>query len=170
MTYLRKGKKLRGAVIRQLRQRIANDELVEVDMGDNSVIFINPELLESRAPRSRARVKILSPFDNSVIQRQRVRDLFDFDYQIECYVPQRKRQFGYFCLPILYRDRLVGRVDCKAHRACGILEIKSLSLEENLDDDFIPALNHALREFAGFNGCRDIEGRPEMHSIINKAG
>ena len=68
------------------------------------------------APRTTARVRLLSPFDNAVIQRDRNVALHEFDYQIECYVPAPKRRFGYFCLPILYRDRFVGRVDCKAQR------------------------------------------------------
>ncbi|MFL1454263.1 DNA glycosylase AlkZ-like family protein [Marinobacter sp. GN3S48] len=58
---------------------------------------------------------ILSPFDNSVIQRERLKALFQYDYQLECYVPAAKRQYGYFCLPLLYRDEFIGRMDCKAH-------------------------------------------------------
>jgi uncharacterized protein YcaQ len=117
------------------------------------MVYIDPELLESRAPRSVAQVRILSPFDNIVIQRQRGRDIFAFDYQIECYVPKPLRIFGYFCLPIMYRDRLVGRIDCKAHRADSSLEIKSLHIEQKVDDQFIYRLCQALHSFAEFNGC-----------------
>ncbi len=153
MTYLRKGQKLRDAVRQQLQQRIETGLLTTVDTGNNNIVYIDPQLLESRAPRSTAQVRILSPFDNSVIQRQRGRDIFSFDYQIECYVPKPLRQFGYFCLPIMYRDRLVGRIDCKAHRADNWLEIKSLHIEQKVDDHFIELLCQELISFSTFNCC-----------------
>ena len=59
---------------------------------------------------------LLSPFDPIVWDRFRARELFDFDYSIECYLPQAKRRYGYFTLPILHEGDLVGRVDAKAHR------------------------------------------------------
>src|SRR6185503_1909469 len=55
--------------------------------------------------------RILSPFDNLVIQRRRLQKLFGFDYQIECYVPEPKRKYGYFVLPVLWGDRLAARID-----------------------------------------------------------
>ena len=153
MTYLRKGQALRRAVARELEARIEEGALLCIDCGGGSEIYIDPELLESRAPRSSARVRILSPFDNSIIQRQRGREIFGFDYQIECYLPEGKREFGYFCLPLLYRDRFVGRIDCKAHRKHGLLEIKSRHIEKRVDDGFDAAFAEALRAFAQFNGC-----------------
>ena len=164
MTYLRKGLKLREAVRQQLMQRIENGLLVTVDIGNNNIVYIDPKLLESRAPRSAAQVRILSPFDNAVIQRQRGRDIFGFDYQIECYVPKTLRQFGYFCLPIMYRDRLIGRIDCKAHRATKSLEIKSLHVEQKVDNHFSAHLHQALHSFAAFNRCDGIQSRPDASS------
>lgn len=73
---------------------------------------------------------LLSPFDPVVWDRERARELFDFDYRLECYTPAPKRRYGYFVLPILHRGRLVGRLDAKAHRKDGVFEIKSLVLEE----------------------------------------
>jgi hypothetical protein len=157
MTYLRKGQKLREAVKRQLQHRIEAGQLIRQPLGKKFEIYIDPELLETRAPRSVAQVRILSPFDNLLIQRQRCREIFDFDYQIECYLPQPQRQFGYFCLPILYRDRLVGRLDCKAHRAGARLEVKSVHIERALDDDFDELLTAALQSFASFNACDQID-------------
>jgi uncharacterized protein YcaQ len=72
---------------------------------------------------------VLSPFDPVVWDRKRAAALFDFDYAIECYTPAAKRKYGYFCLPILHRGRLIGRVDAKAHRAQGVFELKSVHLE-----------------------------------------
>ena len=157
MTYLRKGKQLRDAVKKQLQQRLETNLLTTVDLGDNNPLYIDPELLESRAPRSSAQVRILSPFDNAVIQRQRGREIFTFDYQIECYVPAPLRQFGYFCLPIMYRDRLVGRIDCKAHRNNSALEIRSLYIEQKVGADFIELLCQAMRSFATFNNCTRLQ-------------
>ena len=156
MTYLRKGKQLRDAIKAQLLHRLETNQLTTVDLGNNNVLYIDPELLETRAPHSCAQVRILSPFDNAVIQRQRGREIFAFDYQIECYVPEPLRKFGYFCLPVMYRDRLVGRIDCKAHRADRSLEIKSVHIEQKVDADFIELFCQALQSFAAFNNCPQI--------------
>jgi hypothetical protein len=164
MTYLRKGKQLRDTVKQQLQQRLEMNLLTTVDLGDNNALYIDPELLETRAPRSSALVRLLSPFDNAVIQRQRGREIFAFDYQIECYVPGPLRKFGYFCLPILYRDRLVGRIDCKAHRASRSLEIKTVHIEQKIDADFIELFCQALQSFAAFNNCQQILVQPTQAS------
>jgi uncharacterized protein YcaQ len=156
MTYLRKGKRLREAVKQQLQQRLETNLLITVNLRNNNTLYIDPELLETRAPHSSAQVRLLSPFDNAVIQRQRARELFAFDYQIECYVPEPLRKFGYFCLPVLYRDRLVGRIDCKAHRAKSSLELKSVHIEQKVDADFSELFCQALRSFAAFNNCAQI--------------
>ena len=71
-------------------------------------------------------VRLLSPFDPLVWKRDRLKRIFNFDYQIEIYVPEAKRKFGYYCLPILYRDQIVGRVDLKHDRKARVLEVKSL--------------------------------------------
>ena len=160
MTYQRKGQGLREAVKRQLQARVEQGQLQRLPLKTNVELYIDPELLESRAPRSTAQLRILSPFDNAVIQRQRCRQIFDFDYQIECYLPQPQRQFGYFCLPLLYRDRLVGRLDCKAHRAKGLLEVKSVHIEQPVGDDFADLLRAALQSFAGFNTCGEFDFQP----------
>ena len=156
MTYLRKGKQLRDAVKQQLQQRLETNQLTTLDLSNINTLYIDPELLETRAPRSSAQVRILSPFDNAVIQRQRGREIFAFDYQIECYVPGPLRKFGYFCLPVMYRNRLVGRIDCKAHRAKHSLAIKSVYIEQKVDADFIDLFCQALRSFAAFNNCTQI--------------
>ena len=84
--------------------------------------------------------------------------LFDYDYQIECYVPEAKRQYGYFCLPLLYRDAFVGRVDCKAHRKERCLEVKALYFEwhELEEDALLNAFVEAIHEFARFQQCEHI--------------
>jgi uncharacterized protein YcaQ len=164
VTYLRKGQALREAVKRQLQARIEEGLLTQQALGKSCNVYIDPEHLESQAPRSVAQVRILSPFDNLVIQRQRCREVFAFDYQIECYVPEPLRQFGYFCLPLLYRDRLVGRIDCKAHRAGARLEVKSVHIEKPVGEDFPEQMSAALKSFASFNGCEHIDVSDTHHS------
>ncbi len=124
--------------------------------------FTSTEYLELLAkPLMRKRVKILSPFDNLLIQRNRMKQLFDFDYQIECYVPQAKRVHGYFCLPLLWDAALVGRVDCKADRPTRTMLIQSLTLEKDIKDmdTFVYQLVKTLSEFCSFNQCDEISFR-----------
>lgn len=77
-------------------------------------------------PQAPPRVRLLSPFDPILRDRKRTLRLFDFDYRFEAFVPGPKRQHGYYVLPILEGDRLVGRLDPKLHRERGLLEIKGL--------------------------------------------
>lgn len=102
-------------------------------------------------------VHILSPFDNTVIQRKRLQNLFRFDYQIECYVPAHKRKYGYFCLPVLYGDRFAGRIDAKADRKSGKFIIISEFWENGFEPDFDFAEKYKLKlkELAEFAGCSE---------------
>jgi uncharacterized protein YcaQ len=101
---------------------------------------------------------VLSPFDPLVWDRQRLKDLFNFDYTIETYTPAHKRSFGYFTLPILHRGALVGRLDPKAHRAAGQFEIKALALEPGVEltDDLVEGLASALRRLAAWHGTPEL--------------
>ena len=153
-TYGRRDAALRQAMKAELAQRLAAGTLVTVTLPNNSLYYIEPQHLEQPMPRLDNRLKILSPFDNAVIQRKRLIDLFAFDYQLECYVPAPKRRYGYLALPLLYKDNFVGRMDCKAHRADKVLEIKGLFFESGHDTPEVhAALDKALPDFAGFQGC-----------------
>ncbi|MEX0942393.1 MAG: crosslink repair DNA glycosylase YcaQ family protein [Pseudomonadales bacterium] len=109
------------------------------------------------------RLQILSPFDNLVINRARLITLFGFDYQLECYVPASKRKFGYFCLPILWGDELVGRIDAKAVRDKHLLEVRRVFLEPGTKRQterhvrLRDALNTGLAEFATKNQCDTVD-------------
>ncbi|HVU14922.1 MAG TPA: crosslink repair DNA glycosylase YcaQ family protein [Phototrophicaceae bacterium] len=100
-----------------------------------------------------SRTMLLSPFDPIVWDRARAQELFDFTYQIECYTPASKRIYGYFTLPILYRNRLIGRLDPKAHRKEGIFEIKALHLEPGVtvDDAMVAELKAMLKACANWH-------------------
>ena len=101
---------------------------------------------------------ILSPFDNAVIWRERVNRLFSFDYRLECYTPAGKRRYGYFALPVLWGERFVARLDAKADRKTGTLQVRRLTFEPQLDaeETLLSALADKLWSFATFNGCSDI--------------
>lgn len=76
---------------------------------------------------------LLSPFDPVVWDRRRAREMFGFEYTLECYLPAPRRRYGYFVLPILHRGQLVGRLDAKAHRGEGVFEVKSMYLEPGVE-------------------------------------
>ena len=100
---------------------------------------------------------ILSPFDVLNVFRHRLRDFFNFDYQIECFVPQAKRKYGYFSLPILVGDTFVARMDSKADRKQRVLTIHNLHFEPlKLSKPMIVKVCNAIQTFAKFNQCQDI--------------
>lgn len=159
MGYLRRSevKKALPKVIRQLEEE--KKVLPVQPAGCTETYYTTPALLEQLPLRTgRRRLHLLSPFDNLVIQRDRLKQLFDFDYQIECYVPQAKRRYGYFCLPILWGDRFAGRLDPKAERKSKTFQVKQLWLEPHLKqmDAFVHALAASLWQLARFNGCQRI--------------
>jgi uncharacterized protein YcaQ len=135
---------------------------VEVD-GWKDLAYLCPEDLplvrEIEAGEHRPAVTtLLSPFDNLIWDRARVRDLFGFDYRIEIYTPAPQRRYGYYVMPILHRGRLVGRLDPKADRQSKGLFVRGLYLEpgESAGDDLVAGLASALREFMRFHGSREL--------------
>lgn len=158
LTYQRKSKELRKAVKALVTERLAQRTLEQVQVSSGEVFLMETGALERSLPRLNSRMLILSPFDNSVIQRERLKALFQYDYKIECYLPEAKRQYGYFCLPLLFRGDFIGRMDCKAHRKTNHLEIKSLYFEaHNFDEDaVITAFVVAITQFCHFQKCESM--------------
>ena len=146
----------RGAVKAMLLRRVAEGELAAVALDTGEVLYGLPDVFAQRPRTPPPTVRILSPFDNSVIQRDRALGLFAFDFQLECYVTEAKRRWGYFCLPLLFGDAFVGRMDCKAHRDKGVFEIRHLHIERPLAEAFDREFSKAVRDYARFNGCTTV--------------
>jgi len=114
-------------------------ERVRVEDGDADVLVVTGADLDPPRPSAAA---LLSPFDNLLWDRPFARRVLGFDHLIEVYKPAPQRQFGYYVLPFLWRDRIVGRADLKAERAEGTLVLKALHLEQGVRPS--AALNDAL--------------------------
>jgi len=158
LLHLKTGKFIRNAMREVLNQRIEEGQVQALASPSSPDTYVDIKAL-GQVEKVSSAVKILSPFDNAVIHRDRLNSLFEFDFRIECYVPAAKRLYGYFCLPILYGDKFVARIDCKAHRADQRLEVLSLHLEKTPfnRDKFFPSLKKALQKFAEFNACLKLE-------------
>ena len=156
VNYIRRDANLRAIVRRRLAEKARAGDLVAHRDTTGETIYALPGTFDRPPRRFPHAVHILSPFDNVVIQRKRALQVFGFDYTIECYTPAAKRRYGYFALPLLYRDRLIGRMDCKAHRAEGLFEIKALHLEGDVAEAFLGAFASAVVDYAAFTGCRNI--------------
>ena len=154
ITYLLKNTK--ALVSATIQAMISKGELIQISAAGNSYYALPASLDLLNKPLALSKLKILSPFDNLLIQRKRMQALFGFDYQIECYVPEPKRSFGYFSLPLLWDGRLVARMDCKAERKKSLLHIYHLALEPGLlkTHAFATALSKELKPFLQFNECK----------------
>jgi hypothetical protein len=106
---------------------------------------IDPELLGQ--PFS-GRTALLSPFDRLIHDRKRTIELFGFDYQLEMYKPAAKRRWGYFALPILHEDRLVGKLDAAADRKAGMLRVSAVHEDEPFTARLKAAVSDEITDLA----------------------
>jgi len=104
---------------------------------------------------------LLSPFDNLIWTRSRVRNLFGFEYRNRMYAPVASRSdtSGYYVMPILHRDHIIGQLDPRANRRTATLHVKSLSFEPNvrISGHLLKALAGTITDFMRFNHCEHIE-------------
>lgn len=107
--------------------------------------LVDPDLLDRPFV---GRTALLSPFDRLVYDRQRALALFGFDYKLEIYIPEAKRQWGYYVLPVLHGDRLVAKADVKADRKEGVLRVPSLHMESGTTAADVDASRGELRALA----------------------
>ena len=169
---VRRGLSSRGVLsTEEPRRRLPRvDEVLQelVDAGEVTPVEIKElngaphhvltENLEQVPKTTRKQLHILSPFDSLIIDRNRLEKLFGFDFKIECYLPEAKRRYGYFCLPLLWGTEFVGRLDPKADRKAKTFIVRKLILEPNFKDydALIPALAKKLQSFAAFNDCEQV--------------
>ncbi len=117
-----------------------------------------PLLEQIRAGAWQPQTTLLSPFDNLICDRERTELLFDFRYRIEIYTPAEKREYGYYVLPILHGDRLIGRIDPRMDRKTGTLHINAVYAEKDAPTDApaVLAIRASVESLAGFLGAEDI--------------
>ncbi|GHF69884.1 hypothetical protein FHX82_005672 [Amycolatopsis bartoniae] len=94
------------------------------------------------------RAALLSPFDRLVHDRARTAELFQFDYQLEIYKPAAKRRWGYYALPILYGDRLVGKLDATADRKAGVFRVAAIHRDTEFTKTMSAAVDREIRDLS----------------------
>lgn len=154
----------------ELRRELVEDgELVPVEVeGVRGRRFVLGEELGLLAapPEPPPSVAFLAPLDSFVWDRQLLRALFGFEYVWEVYVPEAKRRWGYYVLPILFRDRLVGRIEPRIDRTAGVVQVLGLWWEDGFSpraaDGFVDAMRAALRAYLAFAGARQLAWAPHL--------
>jgi hypothetical protein len=147
---------VKGHLIKQeLEKLVAEGEVLPVTVeGLKTASLYMLPVYKNKKIELGEEVFVLSPFDVVNVFRHRLRDFFDFDYQIECFVPAPKRKYGYFSLPILAGETFVARMDSKAERKKSVLTVHNLHFEKvKLDKSTIAAIKEAIHAFARFNAC-----------------
>jgi uncharacterized protein YcaQ len=149
---------------------VASGELEEVEVDG----WAAPAYLPAgqTVPRRDRGTALLCPFDPLIFFRPRVERMFGFHYRIEIYVPQPKRQFGYYVWPFLLDGRLVGRVDLKAERASGALNVVGAFTEPGQDAGYVAsALAGELRSMASWLDLDDVRvgKRGDLVGVLRKA-
>jgi hypothetical protein len=134
-----------------LAELLAEGRFVPVVVeGTDGEWLAHAEVLEQRF---RPRTTLLSPFDPLIKDRDFTEQIFGFRYRLEIYVPKAKREYGYFVLPILHGDRLIGRVDPLLDRKASVLRVHTVYAEPDAPEDAGPAVVAAMRELADWLGA-----------------
>jgi hypothetical protein len=135
--------------------------------GPRYIVSAEQSVLEAAADWNEDRhrdVAFLAPLDPLMWDRRLLRDLWEFDYLWEVYVPEAKRRWGYYVLPILFGDRLVGRIEPRLDRAARTLRMAGLWWEEGFAprraEGFVPAMRRALRDYSAFVGATKVGWAP----------
>ncbi len=154
---IRNGRRLRALGI--ARARVTEYQVEQADVGEageaavvegvKGAWRVDPALLGQ--PFS-GRAALLSPFDRLIHDRKRTVELFEFDYQLEMYKPAAKRRWGYFALPVLYGDRLVGKLDATADRKAGVLVVNAIHQDVTFDKAMTAAVGGEIRDLARWLG------------------
>ncbi|KZL21726.1 hypothetical protein PsAD2_00349 [Pseudovibrio axinellae] len=143
----------------QTRQELIPVEIEAANQGKAKLCFARPQIETdlSALGNPAQRVRILSPFDPALRDRKRAEFLFDFNYRIEIFVPEAKRQYGYYVFPVMEGDKLIGRIDMKRDKASSALVVKRFWPEPGvrMGKGRINRLTCELERCAQFAGCSD---------------
>jgi uncharacterized protein YcaQ len=148
---------------------VERGDLVPVEVegfrGKRLVVSEEVELLEA-PPNPPPSVAFVPPFDPIVWDRRLLGSLFDFEYVWELFVPPAKRRWGWYVLPIVFRDRFVGRIEPRINRAEARVEVLDVWWEDGFAprrvDGFVDAMRDALRAYLGFAGADRLEWTPHL--------
>ena len=132
---------------------------VEVE-GVRGTWQVDPDQLEHVDDSWHGRTALLSPLDRLVFDRKRLAELLGFDYQLEMYKPAAKRRWGYWAMPVLHGDRLVGKLDATADRRGGALRLAALHEDEPLDDAVRAEVEIEVHQLADHLGLELVDERP----------
>jgi hypothetical protein len=127
-------------------------EPAEVE-GTEGEWIIDPEALDGTFE---GRTALLSPFDRLIHDRVRAQELFEFEYILEMYKPKDKRRWGYFALPILHHDRLVGKLDATADRKAGVMRVHAIHEDSRFTKAMTAAVRAEIDSLAYWIGLDDI--------------
>jgi len=146
------------AMKKALQEMVEEGEATEVEIdGLDGTYYCLANNLSVDEEKNGLNCNILSPFDNATIRRDRLGKIFGLEYSLECYVPQSKRKFGYFALPILLGADFVGLLDAKAERKSRTLLVQKIMLDKKAAlSKPLDTIAKKLADFAKFNGCEKI--------------
>jgi uncharacterized protein YcaQ len=128
--------------------------------------YVHADVLERAF---RPRTTLLSPFDDLVSNRDHTEQLFGFRFRLEIYVPKAKREFGYFVLPILHGDRLIGRIDPRFDRATRVLHINAVYAEDGAPASAGSGIRRSVEALGAWLGAGDIRIADKMPSVWRSA-
>jgi uncharacterized protein YcaQ len=152
---VRNQRRLRALGIARLRGPECPVEPMDVgDVGEPAVVEgvrgvwrVDPSLL---AQPFAGRTVLLSPFDRLIYDRKRLTELFGFDYQLEMFKPAAKRRWGYFALPILHDDQLVGKLDATADRKAEVFRVNAVHEDVAFPKAVTAAVHHEIEDLASW--------------------
>ena len=149
---------------------------VEGVRGVRYIVYTDADMLDdaSRPLDGDPEVSLIAPLDPLVWDRDLLRSVFDFDYLWEVYTPEHKRKWGYYVIPILFGDRLVGRIEPRFDRTTGTLRILGVWWEQGFDprtaEGFVPAMRRALVAYMRFGRVRSIDWAAHLGSARRLIG
>jgi len=148
------------ALPRAIDRFVQEGRLVPVNLPRDTTkrpTWVTPAALALADSPGSSRTTFLSPFDPLIYDRDRTREIFDFEYKLEMYVPKQERKFGHFSLPVVFDNRLVGRLDSAVDRKSKALVVNKLHWESGKPAAaMLRATDDALLQLAAFVGANEI--------------